>query len=69
MDAQVWRVEQLIGDGQDMPLRRDNDAGAVGGQTLEAAGAEQLDHLVVDVVATFSNGLGRRRLDGERQAK
>ena len=46
MHAQVLGVEDLAVGGEDVAVGRDEDAGAVGGKALEAAGAEQLDQLL-----------------------
>ena len=74
VDAQVLRVEDVAVDGQDVAVRRDEDAGAVGRQALEAAGAEQLDQLLVDLLGHLGErlvGAGRRRpgeQGGQRRA-
>ena len=67
VDAQVRRVEQLAGDGQDVAVRRDEDAGAVGVQAAEAAGAEQLHQLLVDLLGDLVERVGRARPAAEQR--
>jgi hypothetical protein len=57
VDAQILGREDMVVDSEDMPLGRDEDAAAVGGKPLEAAGAEELDHALVHVGRDRGEGL------------
>src|SRR5207244_3740438 len=49
MHAQIGGRQDVVVDRQDEAVRGNQDAGTVGRQPFEAAGAEQLDHLLVDL--------------------
>src|SRR5437660_466360 len=49
VDDQALGVEQVVGHGEDVAVRRDDDTGAEVADLGEPAGPVQLDHLAVDL--------------------
>src|SRR5262249_36684566 len=71
VNAQILRVEDVAVDGEDVAIRRDEDAAAVGSQTADAAGAEKLGQLWIDFLGYLGEGFissyRRCQREGQRQ--
>ena len=69
MDAQILRVEDVAVDRQDVAVRRDEDAGAVGGQAVKPPAPKSLTIFWLTSSATLANdSSARRRVEASSKA-